>query len=85
MAGAIFFIIYFVVSVAMARRYYRRRHGVRPYPGAPGLWAASYIGMVWPITTFLAGVRDPALCYDPVHVQARNRAREILAMRRAEG
>ncbi|WP_328855431.1 hypothetical protein OHB01_12915 [Microbispora hainanensis] len=85
MGWAIFFFVYLVISIAMAKRYYLRRHGVPGSTGGPGTGTAGYIGLAWPITIFLARVRNPSPCYHMVHIAARNRAREILAMRRQEG
>lgn len=60
----IFFLLlgYLTTASVTAKRYYWRRHGVRPTQGEPGLSWAGQIGLAWPITIFLPSVQEPAPC-----------------------
>jgi hypothetical protein len=83
------FVVYFITSVVVGRRYYARRHGVLISPGAAGSVTAAYIGFAWPVTIWMEAVREPSLCGHHQHVLRRNQLRAEIEMveqlRREEG
>lgn len=80
---------YFIMAVVIARRYFLRRHGLSARSGDVGAVVAGMVGLLWPISLLLPGVRRPTLCSDHGHVLERNRIREeiraVEALREAEG
>ncbi len=66
---------YLVAMRYVGRRYFAHRHGVSLEKGEVGVLSAGMIGVVWPITIFLPGVREPELCSHHRHVLQRNSLR----------
>ena len=62
MVSLILLATYFAIGIFVSRRYYFRRHGVKPTPGCKGLTKASAVGMTWPASLWIAGVRNPTDC-----------------------
>ena len=68
MGWLLFILAYFVVGIIIAKRYYRRRHGVAPASGARGSSTAGAVGLAWPATLWFSAIRNPRNCNCHYHV-----------------
>jgi hypothetical protein len=67
--------VYVIGLRVVARRYYARKHGILLSVGGVGAMRAALVGMAWPVTMWLAEVRNPPRCSHHNHVLERNRLR----------
>ncbi|MGQ0573278.1 MAG: hypothetical protein ACT4RN_03625 [Pseudonocardia sp.] len=77
------FFAYAFIGNFIGNRYFRRKHGVKGRLGwvrswddlDAGIWEASFVSLIWPISLFLGWVKNPAPCTHQHHVLAREEAR----------
>ena len=86
MFGALLVILYLAVGIVVARRHYRRKHGVGN--GNGNSMSSFPLVFIWPAVFFSDELRNPKLCNHPNHVlrrgQIQNEIDTIDAIRRRE-
>jgi hypothetical protein len=67
---------YLVTASLLAKRYFRRRHGIGPVKGDTGTISAGLVGLLWPVSACFPLVRHLPLCLHFRHVEKRERIME---------